>query len=268
VKTGVQRVVAAGETMNAALWQDYVDRYFAAALWSIENPNGSLEKDREAKHALADIGGDRGQRVAQLADWIRFYKVHRVAAAPEGEGRFADMAAEHAIDHLDTANIDDIPSAFNALRAVVATAHHSDPKKRRLISVTSKILWCKFPDAAPIYDQFAADAVWFLVKLLKATEAEARYDPEGEEGKYEDGDGYTIGKWEHGDKCLADRWFYKDYYESHRVLYARCRSAIEARLTEDAKEKGIGAFQIFDKILWISGNPGRDYSLKSTPLRA
>jgi predicted aminopeptidase len=254
--------------MDKTIWADLVRRYFQAAALLLDPANlraGSFKRDQAAIRAVAAKERAVAERAQALAEWLTFHRANRVAAPkPDAEKTFAATVAQHALPVLDRLDVTDVPAAFNALRAAVAQAY--DPKddtKRSLLVLTSKLLWCRFPETAPVYDASAANATAFLVKLLKVVEVHAPYERIAEERHYDDHDGYQA--WDFNNKKLVDCWYYKDYVQSRAVLYGRCEAEI-IRLIAEARSAVMTAspFQVFDKMLWLIGDHRHDYSLKGT----
>jgi hypothetical protein len=247
---------------DSTIWLNLVRRYFQAAALLLDPANlraGSFQRDQAAIKAAAARDRAAPERAQALATWLTARSVK-----PDAEQSFALRAALQAIPVLDRLDAGDIPVAFNALRAAVAAAH--DPKddtKRSFLTLTSRLLWCRFPETAPVYEASAANATALLVKLLKATELTEPYRRIDEERHYDDHDGYV--RWDFNDKKLVDHWYYKDYVQSRAVLYARCAPEI-IRLIAEARSAVMTAspFQVFDKILWLIGDHRHDYSLKGS----
>jgi hypothetical protein len=247
---------------DSTLWLSLVRRYFQAAALLLDPANlkaGSFQRDQAAIKAASARDRAAPERAQVLAEWLTARSVK-----PDAERSFALRAALHAVPALDRLQPGDIPAAFNALRAAVAAAH--DPKddtKRSFLTLTSRLLWCRFPETAPVYEASAANATALLVKLLKATELAEPYRRIDEERHYDDHDGYV--RWDFNNKKLVDHWYYKDYVQSRAVLYARCEPEI-IRLIAAARSAVMTAspFQVFDKILWLIGDHRHDYSLKGS----
>src|SRR4051794_31732811 len=232
-------------TADSTLWLNLVRRYFQAAALLLDPANlraGSFQRDQAAIKAAAAKNGAVPERAQALAQWLTARSVK-----PDAEQTFAVKVALHAVPVLDRLDSGDIPAAFVALRAAIAAAN--DPKddtKRSLLVLTSKLLWCRFPETAPVYEASAANATAFLVKMLKVTESKEPYQRIAEERHYDDHDGYV--RWDFNNKKLVDHWYYKDYVQSRAVLYGRCEPEI-IRLIAEARSAVMTAspFQVFDK---------------------
>jgi len=252
--------------MDSTIWETLVRRYFQAAALALDPANlkgSSFRRDQAAIKAVAAKDQLLEHRAQAMAEWLTFHRANRGAPGkPDPERAFAQTVAQHALPVLDMVSETDIPAAFVALRAAVAKAY--DPKddtKRSFLNLCSKLLWCRFPEAAPIYDASAANATAFLVKLLKAVELKDPYQRVAQERRYDDHDGYL--QWDFNNKKMVDCWYYKDYVQSRAALYARCQPEI-IRLIAEARAAVTTAspFQVFDKILWLLGDHRHDYSLK------
>jgi hypothetical protein len=260
---------------ESSIWTQLVGRYFEAAALALDPTNvkgGTFRHDQAAVKAVAGRQQPLADRAAVLADWLVAHRAARGVAKPAAAGDadpargFALSAAAEALPVLDRLSESDIPAAFVILRAAIA--HAFDPKddtKRSLLNITSKLLWCRFPESAPIYDPAAANAVAFLVKLLKTVEIARPYTRLDEERRYDDHDGYA--QWDPNNKKMVDAWYYKDYVQSRAVLYARCHDEIVRRIVAAGPSITTASpFQVFDKILWLLGDHRHDYSLKGSGL--
>lgn len=261
--------------MESTIWASLVARYFGAAAAALDPANlkvGTFKRDQAAVQAVAATRRPLAERAAALADWLVAQRAGRAApqkpapANPDTEQSFAVSAAHQALPVLDRLDERDIPGAFATLRATLAKAY--DPKddaRRSFLNIGSKLLWCRFPESAPIYDQSAANATAFLVKLMKAVEVPAPYERVAEERRYDDHDGYL--QWDFNDKRMVDCWYYKDYVQSRAVLFTRCRDEIVRRIAAAGPSITTASpFQVFDKMLWLIGDHRHDYSLKGSGL--
>jgi hypothetical protein len=254
--------------MAATIWTDLVGRYFQAAALALDPTNlksGSFDQDRAAIKAVSAKDQKPEDRARILSEWVMFYRAHRVVVTKsESDKKFALAAATSALPVLDRLTDSDIPGAFVQLRGAIAQAlDPGNDRKASLIFLTSKILWCKFPEAAPVYEQFAANATCALVKILKTLEGKEPYRRAAEERRYDDKDGYQV--WDSSDKKMVDCWFYKDYVESRSALYRRCQAEIVRQIAVAGPSIHTASpFQVFDKILWMFGDHNLDYSLKGS----
>ena len=262
---------SASAAVDSTLWTDLVRRYFQAAALLLDPANlraGTFKRDQAAIKAMAAKDRPLAERAQALAEWLTFHRANRAAPKPDpkadAEQTFAVTVAQHALSALGGLDANNIPAAFNTLRAAIARAY--DPKddtKRSFLVLTSKLLWCRYPEVAPVYDASAANATAFLVKMLKVQETKTPYERVGEERHYDDHDGYQ--QWDFNNKKMVDSWYYKDYVQSRTVLFARCQPEI-IRLIVAAGPAVTTAspFQVFDKILWLVGDHRHDYSLKGS----
>jgi hypothetical protein len=240
---------------DIAVWGQLVRRYFQAAALLLDPANlraGSFQRDQAAIKAAAARDQSLEERATELAEWLAF---HRTGPA------LADHLARQVLPVLDRLDAAEIPSAFNTLRAAIA----KDDSKRSFMVLTSRLLWARFPEAAPVYDASTVNGIAFLVKLLKAVEIDAAYERLAEERRYDDHDGYL--RWDFNDKKAVDHWYYKDFVQSHAALYTRCRPEIIRLIAEAGRAVSTASpFQVFDRILWLIGDHRHDYSLKGSNL--
>src|SRR5688572_14521592 len=127
--------------MDQTVWGHWVRRYFQAAALLLDPANtraGSFQRDQAAIKAAAGKDQPPAERADTLAQWLAF---HRAGAT--STGRFtADALARHALPVLDRIDADDLPAAFNALRAAVT----EDDTKRGVLVPVSRLLWARFPE--------------------------------------------------------------------------------------------------------------------------
>lgn len=243
------------------------NRYFAAALKAAK---GSEDDDDKATQAAANIGADPKGRVQTLAQWIRFYKVHRVkwiADEDDVDQTFAEAVARCAIGVFDGwhNHQPDVPVAYAELRNTIGDLYKGNSGNDRAFrSLTAKVLWCRYPDTVPIYDLFASEAITFLAKVYKALEVPGSYVWGTEEDSYDNKRGYV--DWKTADSAQKDIWWYTDFHLSHQLLFERFRPRIEELLAHHPNSPS--AFRVFDKILWLFGNHDLDYSLMHVPSAA
>ena len=241
--------------MDSAIWAQLVRRYFQAAALLLDPANlraGSFPRAQAAITAAGARDHSDVERATVLADWLAY---HRAGTAT------ADHLARQVLPVMDRLDAAEIPSAFNTLRAAIAR----DDSRRSFMVLTSRLLWARFPEAAPVYDASTVNGIAFLVKLLKAVQLDAAYERLAEERRYDDHDGYV--RWDFNDKKTVDHWYYKDFVQSHAALYTRCRPEIITLIAEAGRAVSTASpFQVFDRVLWLVGDHRHDYSLKGSNL--
>jgi len=239
--------------MDSTVWDQLVRRYFAAAALLLDPANlkaGTFQRDQEAIRAAASRDRPAAERAAALSAWLAFHRSGKIQ--PE-------ILARQVLPVLDRLDGADLPAGFNALRDALVP----DERRRSFILPVSRLLWARFPEAAPVYDAGTVNGLAFLVKLLKAVELAIPYARIAEERRYDDRDGYL--RWDHNDKQMVDRWYYKDFVQSHAALLARCRPEIVRLIAESGPAVTTASpFQVFDRILWLVGDHRHDYSLKGS----
>jgi hypothetical protein len=241
--------------MDSTVWTHLVRRYFRAAAQLLDPANlkaGSFQRDQAAIKAAAPQDRPVEERAMVLAEWLAYHRTGPAAA---------DHRARQVLPVLDRLDAAELSSAFITLRAALAR----DDSSRSFMVLTSRLLWARFPEAAPVYDSATVNGIAFLVKLLKSVELPAPYERTVEERRYDDHDGYV--HWDFNDKKLVDHWYYKDFIQSHAALYARCRPEIIRLIAEAGRAVSTASpFQVFDKMLWLIGDHRHDYSLKGSNL--
>jgi len=243
-----------------------IDRYFDAAC----NEAGQTStKDKGAYEAARNKVYIKPEcRVRTLAEWIREYKVHRVKWKKEsidsdeliGELTFADAVATIALklfDEWDDSIIEPV-QAYTQLRNAIGEAYRNNTGQDRTFrSVTAKVLWCAYPDKVAIYDDFASQAATTLTKIYKSYYDESPYRHRDEESKYDND--VSPETWKSYTKAERDIWWYRDFFNSHAKLFTFFEPHINKRL--EKIDNHPTPFRVFDKFLWLYGNPNLDYSL-------
>jgi hypothetical protein len=115
---------------------------------------------------------------------------------------------------------------FDHLRRICgkAAALTKADKERDLVSLTSKGLWCCYPNGVPIFDRLVQGVLWILCKLCQVRPKEATANS----GRY---------------AAFADVWF--QIYRQVKPIIAE-----EAdRICYPYK------LRVFDRMLWVIGQP-------------
>jgi hypothetical protein len=150
-----------------------------------------------------------------LEDSERSRVVTKVLEFADGDGCNTGLRLSHdlLIAKFDTLH--------KECRAIVRTKR--DGSQRDLTSLTSKALWCCYPNAVPLYDSFTQHSVWLISRL-------ANIEPPR-----------TTPPWDRY-QLFAAMWF---------KMYDRVLPIIE-----EADLQGYPyRVRIFDRILWIAGEP-------------
>lgn len=146
----------------------------------------------------------------------RLSVVTKVLEIADENGCNADLRLSH----------DELFTKFDALHKECCklVRPNKDGSQRDLTSLTSKALWCCYPNAVPLYDRFTQHSVWLISRLAKIEPPSPPRDPR---------DRYHP---------FAAMWF-KMYDEVLPII-------------EEADLQGYPyKVRIFDKILWIAGEP-------------
>jgi hypothetical protein len=140
-----------------------------------------------------------------------------------------DALAKAVLDWVDSqpddSRLDTLEGLVHAHAELMAACSKADGRSRDFTSLASKALWLRYPDAVPLYDRFAQEALWMLSKLepglppvSEAPDGAPKYAP------------------------FALMW---------RALYDRYAPSIA---TIDNKGYPYQV-RIFDRILWLVGEP-------------
>ena len=120
-----------------------------------------------------------------------------------------------------------------------------NPESRRVLSLSSKALWCKYPDFVPIYDRYALTAISTLTKLYNKSgeyliEKDCRRLPNGLKSAGSEYD------------CVDYEVFIRNYIP----IFLKAMPKIDKRLNVESYTYSI---RVFDKILWAFGSPNHDF---------
>jgi len=210
-----------------------VVRAFVGPAIEITQLNTKKNIDSRAVNALHNKN-DPGRRET-LKTWLGSYAVFqgfRHADRSSAVDAILDFGDTEGC-HFDTLANDALVDKFHRLRGVCGKAVPPTRigKARDLISLTSKGLWCCYPNAIPIYDSYAQQALWILCKLAElhptASVSNDRYP------------------------SFADAWF---------QIYRQ----VEPIIGEYAAQVNYPyKVRILDRILWLIGRPG--YTKNITP---
>jgi len=165
--------------------------------------------------ALNQRDRDLADRKRSLVDWLNRYKVFmgfstntRIAIA----GQIIEFADERQDKSLH-GNRDKIVSEFNKLKDRLGTV-----TPRNVISLTSKALWCCYPEDVPIFDRNAAYALKVISRLCHLA-------PAPSQGDY---------------ACFVDLWF---------QVYNEVEPVINREDLDDCPYK----VRVLDRLLWYLG---------------
>ena len=182
--------------------------------------------DASAIQAIHDKTTTNRQEV--LKRWLQSYGVFQGLGGSE---RLAVVTTVLKIADENGCNTDlrlspdELFAKFDALHKECCKLARAkkDGSQRDLTSLTSKALWCCYPNAVPLYDRFTQNSVW-LISRLANIEPQRNSPPRD---KY---------------RPFAAMWF--EMYD--KVL----------PIIEEADLQGYPyRVRIFDKILWIAGAP-------------
>jgi hypothetical protein len=167
-----------------------------------------------------------GSRVAAIRKWMDIYKVLQGIDAARRDA-LAKAVLNWADNQLDDSRLETLDALVRAHADLMAACSQADGRGRDFTSLASKALWLRYPDAVPLYDRFAQEALWMLSKL------EPNLPP-----------------------IPKDAPKYGAFTLIWRTLYDRYAPSIAA-----VDNKGYShRVRIFDKILWLIGEPVYGYS--------
>ena len=184
----------------------------------------NLQEDEPVIRALNDATTSAELRRKEVLKWLNSYKVLQGLKKEEEVGvasailEFADACDPAVSPKSDV----EIAKLFNDLQTRCSSRVHpnKNQKPRDVTSLTSKALWCCYPDAIPFLDNYAECALVVISRFMGLV---------------------WRGNLPHYDRFVAV-WL---------DVYRRVESTIEDRRLDGYPYK----VRVFDKILWIIGQP-------------
>jgi hypothetical protein len=185
-------------------------------------------EDNRVINAINQRDADLTDRTAQVVHWLTYYKVLMFSPSDRSlaiAGRiiaFADEPRDTSL-HRDK---DRIVFQFNRLGELISrvAASKRTGKIPALTSLTSKALWCCYPDDVPIFDKNAACALRVISRLSHLT-------PGPKQSEY---------------ACFVDLWL---------QVYKEVEPLIRQEDLSDCPHK----VRVLDRMLWYLGQ-GSFYS--------
>jgi hypothetical protein len=203
-----------------------VERFVDEAVWMCRNEGG--QEDARVITFLNDRDEKREIRQSEVLKWLRSYGVLQGLndadrnAVPRVIVEFAD-ARSPILSELSEPEIID---KFNDLHGRCASRVRANKNgtPRALTSLTSKALWCCYPKAIPLFDSYAQRALWIISRLLD-----------------------------------MDREPAKDKYKRFLSVWLNLYRRVEHTISDDLLDGYPYKVRVFDRILWIIGEP--DYGV-------
>jgi hypothetical protein len=137
--------------------------------------------DQTVLHAIESRAMEQLARETEVRKWLNRYRVLRYLPSETSKAvaaeviDFADQRQSRSLDR-DEAQIN---SEFDALKARLQRILPPAPKSgstREAISLTSKALWCCYPEDVPIYDNYALRTLQMLSHLCHFSNANGGSD--------------------------------------------------------------------------------------------
>ena len=187
-----------------------------------------LKNDSPAIDALNDRGNNSVERQNHVRSFLHYYSVLQ-GLNKSDETAIVNEILEFADSHDLTkspSSTEEILELFEDLHARCSSKVHPNKngKPRDLTSLTSKILWCCYPDTIPMFDSRAGHALCVISHLMclkrPTLNRESRYEP-------------FLAVW-------------KDLYPHFESMIAENRG------------RSVGSphkVRVFDMILWTIGGP-------------
>jgi hypothetical protein len=127
--------------------------------------------DTQVINAIKQRDLDPGDREKHVVDWLNRYRV-LMFFPPDRSKAIADQIMGFADELRDSSlqrDRDRVVSGFNRLeRRISEVAPHTKTGKTRVLtSLTSKALWCCYPDDVPIFDNNAVSALRLISRLCR-----------------------------------------------------------------------------------------------------
>jgi hypothetical protein len=197
---------------------------------AVEFYGANQKADKSAIDAIArkDPNQSPEARQSKILEWLRSYGVFRGL-----EGAEASTVVSEILKFADDSNLGLIPTSEEGILRLFDNLHdrcrskvhrNKDGSIRDLTSLTSKALWCCYPEAIPLFDSRAGRGLCVLGHLMGSNRP-----PRKKDSRYEP---------------FLTVWL---------ELYRRVEPAID-----ENRERLCGIrhkVRVFDAILWIIGGP-------------
>ena len=183
-----------------------------------------LKEDDAVIRSLNDRNQRADVRRTEVLKWLRYYGVLQGLNEADRNAvtsvivDFADARGANVSPLSEVEIIDKFNELHERCRSKVRP--NKDQKPRSLTSLTSKALWCCYPDAVPIFDSYAQRALWVLTRLM-------------------------------GLAPPADAMEYGRFVSVWLSLYRGVERTLDVSGFGDYRYK----VRVFDRILWIIGQP-------------
>lgn len=175
--------------------------------------------------AVGDPGMNPADRQQRLLKWLHDYRVF-LGFPHQARENVVARVLEFADSHRNTAGSlskDDIVRYYHLLVECIQTAAPPDPKTqkvREVRSLSSKALWCCFPDDVPMMDGYACRALQVMSRLA-------------------------------GLKPGAGQKEYASFVDVWLQLYEQIRPVLDGADSTKHPYK----VRVFDRLLWYLGQP-------------
>lgn len=226
-----ERQIAMGKGMGVLDIEKLVGEFVRTGLSSFEKDTAP---DRATVQAVAAKGMVLADREEQVRKWLNYYKV-TLFFPPEASRKIAQKIIEFADGDRPKAlqNKAQIISEYKRLESCLQPLAPPAPKSgksRAVTSLTSKALWCCYPDDVPIFDDYAVRALQVISRICDIK-------PESEQSGYE---------------SFVDVWF---------QFYAGVKPVLDQADLNGYPYK----IRVLDGLLWYLGKPTFDVSNVDSP---
>jgi hypothetical protein len=203
-----------------------VTKQLIAAGWHKGGPE--THADEKVIQAVRNRGGSADDRKRAVIEWLQLYSVlmgwpseNRMAVAGQIIA-FADEGCREPL-RLDKHRImDKFGKLAGRIQSTAPPTRIGGPRK--ITSLTSKALWCCYPEDIPIFDANAAKALGVISRIC-------RLAPEEDESEHR---------------------VYADFLDVWLQVYRQIESAILPEDLTDCSYK----IRVLDRVLWYLGNGG------------
>ena len=201
----------------------HVTRELITAGWH----KGGTETTADARvlEAVRDYGGNAADRGRVVVEWLQLYKVlmgwpseNRMSAAGQIIA-FADQGCRGPLQLDKKRILEEFGKLAERLRLSAPRTREGAP--RGITSLTSKALWCCYPEDIPIFDANAVKALGVISRIC-------RLAPARDESQHRD---------------------YADFLDLWLQTYRQIEPAILPEDLSDCPYK----IRVFDRLLWYLG---------------
>lgn len=215
------------------------------------------EIDREVRSVICDDAVGSDQQANALIIWMRKYGILQGLKDVEEElAKVALLTTQSWGDNGARLDKQILMSRFGTLsnELTACCPKSKDGTERRVISMTSKLLWLQYPHSVPMFDNNANTSLNVLWRLYKSCVSATAYREKS---------ATSSGQSDRPRKPIGiapsqyDMLVYEDFYDRYMTLFRIISSDLEDMLLEP-DEFSLEPIRFFDQLLWTIGSRSKD----------